>query len=108
MSAFALEDGVVCHTYSAYARGLDGLWGMYQWFDRPSKGRQRDEGLVPQPRSIPQSSRSGNSLGLCIPKLTLLATASGSFRALNFDNRITAHGRASRISTSAQPSRSLL
>ncbi|HEY5988250.1 MAG TPA: DUF899 domain-containing protein, partial [Streptosporangiaceae bacterium] len=29
MSAFALEDGVVYHTYSAYARGLDGLWGMY-------------------------------------------------------------------------------
>jgi predicted dithiol-disulfide oxidoreductase (DUF899 family) len=28
MSAFALEDGVVYHTYSAYARGLDGLWGM--------------------------------------------------------------------------------
>jgi hypothetical protein len=31
MSAFALEDGVVYHTYSAYTRGLDGLWGMYQW-----------------------------------------------------------------------------
>src|SRR5712691_9784662 len=31
MSAFALEGGVVYHTYSAYARGLDGLWGMYQW-----------------------------------------------------------------------------
>src|SRR5437868_9321324 len=30
MSAFALEDGVVYHAYSAYARGLDGLWGMYQ------------------------------------------------------------------------------
>jgi predicted dithiol-disulfide oxidoreductase (DUF899 family) len=28
MSAFALEDGVVYHTYSAYERGLDGLWGM--------------------------------------------------------------------------------
>ncbi len=26
MSAFVLEDGVVYHTYSAYARGLDGLW----------------------------------------------------------------------------------
>jgi predicted dithiol-disulfide oxidoreductase (DUF899 family) len=30
MSAFALEDGVVYHTYSAYTRGLDVLWGMYQ------------------------------------------------------------------------------
>jgi len=39
MSAFALEDGVVYHTYSAYARGLDGLWGIYQWLDRAPKGR---------------------------------------------------------------------
>src|SRR5262245_11079974 len=39
MSAFALEDGVVYHTYSAYARGLDALWGAYQWLDRAPKGR---------------------------------------------------------------------
>jgi len=39
MSAFALEDGVVYHAYSAYARGLDGLWGAYQWLDRAPKGR---------------------------------------------------------------------
>jgi predicted dithiol-disulfide oxidoreductase (DUF899 family) len=39
VSAFALEDGVVYHTYSAYARGLDGLWGMHQWRDRAPKGR---------------------------------------------------------------------
>jgi predicted dithiol-disulfide oxidoreductase (DUF899 family) len=39
MSAFAMEDGVVYHTYSTYARGLDGLWGMYQWLDRAPKGR---------------------------------------------------------------------
>jgi predicted dithiol-disulfide oxidoreductase (DUF899 family) len=39
MSAFALEDGVVYHTYSAYERGLDGLWGMYQWLDRAPMGR---------------------------------------------------------------------
>jgi predicted dithiol-disulfide oxidoreductase (DUF899 family) len=39
MSAFALEDGVVYHTYSTYARGLDGLWGMYPWLDRAPKGR---------------------------------------------------------------------
>jgi len=39
MSAFALEDGVVYHAYSTYARGLDGLWGMYQWLDRAPKGR---------------------------------------------------------------------
>lgn len=39
MSAFTLEDGVVYHTYSTYARGVDGLWGMYQWLDRAPKGR---------------------------------------------------------------------
>jgi predicted dithiol-disulfide oxidoreductase (DUF899 family) len=39
MSAFTLEDGIVYHTYSTYARGLDGLWGMYQWLDRAPKGR---------------------------------------------------------------------
>lgn len=39
MSAFALEDGVIYHTYSSYARGLDGLWGMYSWLDRAPKGR---------------------------------------------------------------------
>jgi len=43
MSAFALEDGVVYHTYSAYGRGLDGLWGMYQWLDRAPKGRNENE-----------------------------------------------------------------
>ncbi len=44
MSAFVLEDGVVYHTYSAYERGLDSLWGMYQWLDRAPLGRN-DTGL---------------------------------------------------------------
>ena len=39
MSAFVLEDGVIHHTYSTYARGLDGLWGAYQWLDRAPSGR---------------------------------------------------------------------
>jgi predicted dithiol-disulfide oxidoreductase (DUF899 family) len=39
MSAFVLEDGVVYHTYSTYSRGVDALWGMYQWLDRAPKGR---------------------------------------------------------------------
>src|SRR4051812_35614336 len=39
MSAFALQDGAVYHTYSAYARGLDVLWSMYQWLDRAPLGR---------------------------------------------------------------------
>jgi predicted dithiol-disulfide oxidoreductase (DUF899 family) len=39
MSAFIRDNGAVYHTYSAYARGLDGLWGAYQWLDRAPKGR---------------------------------------------------------------------
>jgi predicted dithiol-disulfide oxidoreductase (DUF899 family) len=39
MSAFVLVDGTVYHTYSAFARGLDGLWGIYQWLDRAPLGR---------------------------------------------------------------------
>jgi predicted dithiol-disulfide oxidoreductase (DUF899 family) len=42
MSAFALQDGVVYHTYSTYGRGLDGLWGMYPWLDRAPKGRNEN------------------------------------------------------------------
>jgi predicted dithiol-disulfide oxidoreductase (DUF899 family) len=44
LSAFVLEDGAVYHTYSTYARGVDGLWGMYQWLDRAPKGRS-DRGV---------------------------------------------------------------
>ena len=43
MSAFALEDAMVYHTYSAFARGLDALWGMYQWLDRAPRGRNENE-----------------------------------------------------------------
>ncbi|GLQ98894.1 DUF899 domain-containing protein [Dyella mobilis] len=39
MSAFVLEDGVIYHTYSTFSRGLDVLWGSYQWLDRAPKGR---------------------------------------------------------------------
>jgi predicted dithiol-disulfide oxidoreductase (DUF899 family) len=42
MSAFALEDGVVYHTYSTYSRGLDALWGMYPWLDRAPRGRNEN------------------------------------------------------------------
>ena len=42
MSAFALEDGVVYHTYSAYGRGVDGVWGMYTWLDRAPFGRNEN------------------------------------------------------------------
>ncbi|MDX6542353.1 MAG: hypothetical protein QOI71_3963 [Gaiellales bacterium] len=43
MSAFAVEEATVYHTYSTYARGLDGLWGMYQWLDRAPLGRNETE-----------------------------------------------------------------
>jgi predicted dithiol-disulfide oxidoreductase (DUF899 family) len=43
-SAFVLDEGVVYHTYSTYGRGLDGLWGMYQWLDRAPKGRNEAAG----------------------------------------------------------------
>jgi predicted dithiol-disulfide oxidoreductase (DUF899 family) len=39
MSAFARQDDAVYHTYSTYGRGLDVLWGMYQWLDRAPLGR---------------------------------------------------------------------
>jgi len=39
MSTFVLQDGIVYHQYSTYARGLDGLWGAYQWLDRAPLGR---------------------------------------------------------------------
>lgn len=44
MSAFVLEDGAIYHTYSAYARGVDALWGMYPWLDRAPKGRNETKG----------------------------------------------------------------
>jgi len=43
MSAFALENGILYHTYSAYARGLDVLWNQYQWLDRAPKGRNETD-----------------------------------------------------------------
>ncbi|HET7562883.1 MAG TPA: DUF899 domain-containing protein [Rhodanobacteraceae bacterium] len=43
MSAFALQDGVVHHSYSAYARGLDGVWSAYQWLDRAPLGRNESD-----------------------------------------------------------------
>ncbi|WP_233872342.1 DUF899 domain-containing protein [Paraburkholderia adhaesiva] len=39
ISAFVMEDGEIYHTYSAYARGVDAIWGMYQWLDRAPLGR---------------------------------------------------------------------
>jgi predicted dithiol-disulfide oxidoreductase (DUF899 family) len=46
MSAFALSDGVVYHTYSGYARGVEFLLGFYPLLDRAPKGR--NEGDPPE------------------------------------------------------------
>jgi predicted dithiol-disulfide oxidoreductase (DUF899 family) len=43
MSAFVLDSGVVYHTYSAYSRGLDALWTMWQWLDRAPLGRNEGD-----------------------------------------------------------------
>jgi predicted dithiol-disulfide oxidoreductase (DUF899 family) len=42
LSAFALEGGVVYHTYSCYARGLDAFNAANQLLDRAPKGRDED------------------------------------------------------------------
>ena len=39
MSSFVRDGDDVYHSYSTYARGLDGLWGMYAWLDRAPLGR---------------------------------------------------------------------
>src|ERR1700716_3252318 len=39
MSAFAFQDGVVHHTYSTYARGVEALMGTYQYLDLAPAGR---------------------------------------------------------------------
>ena len=45
MSAFVKEGDAIYHTYSTYARGLDGLWGAYQWLDRAPLGRNESQGV---------------------------------------------------------------
>lgn len=55
MSAFALEDDVVCRTYSAYARAMDGLWGMLQWLDRaPQDATKRAAGIGSRTSTTPR------------------------------------------------------
>src|SRR5262249_47347513 len=63
MSAFALENGVVYHTYSAYARGLDALWGVYQWLDRAPLGR--NESGFWMRRNDEYEAQSGNATSCC-------------------------------------------
>ncbi len=60
MSAFALEDDTVYHTYSTYARGVDPFFGVFHWLDRAPVSTARailegveneDEEIFPDPMS---------------------------------------------------------
>jgi predicted dithiol-disulfide oxidoreductase (DUF899 family) len=48
LSAFALEDGLVYHTYSCYARGLEAFNVTYQLLDRASHGRNEEQLAAPR------------------------------------------------------------
>jgi predicted dithiol-disulfide oxidoreductase (DUF899 family) len=48
LSAFALEDGVVYHTYSCHMRGLEEFNVAYQFLDRVARGRDEDKLAYPQ------------------------------------------------------------
>ena len=47
LSSFALDGGVLYHTYSCYARGLDVFNAANQLLDRAPKGRDEDGLPVP-------------------------------------------------------------
>jgi predicted dithiol-disulfide oxidoreductase (DUF899 family) len=64
MSAFVLEDGVVYHTYSSYSRGVDGLWGAYQWLDRAPLGRN-ETGIWWRRRDEYEHSAKGAGAACC-------------------------------------------
>ena len=48
LSCFALQDGVVYHTYSAYDRGTDALNPTWQLLDRTPSGRVLPDGWPPR------------------------------------------------------------
>lgn len=65
MSSFVLDGGAVYHTYSAYSRGVDGIWSMYAWLDRAPRGRNehgiwwRRHDEYERPVLIPRASCCG-------------------------------------------------
>jgi predicted dithiol-disulfide oxidoreductase (DUF899 family) len=48
LSAFALEDGIVYHTYSCHLRGVEEFNITYQLLDRVPRGRDEDNLPYPQ------------------------------------------------------------
>jgi predicted dithiol-disulfide oxidoreductase (DUF899 family) len=61
LSAFALEDGVVYHTYSCYDRGTDVLNATWQLLDRTPKGREPEPGDWPRRRAEEQPAEPGRA-----------------------------------------------
>lgn len=54
---FRLDDGAVCHTYSSYARGCEGLTDSYALLDCTPYGRQED--FEDSPEGWPQKPTYG-------------------------------------------------
>jgi predicted dithiol-disulfide oxidoreductase (DUF899 family) len=65
MSAFVLVDGVIYHAYSSYARGLDSLWGIYQWLDRAPLGRNESGFWMRRHDEYDQPSKNKGSSSDC-------------------------------------------
>lgn len=65
MSAFVLEDGIIYHTYSSYARGLDGLWNIYQWLDRAPLGRNENGSWMKRHDEYETTSENNSDLKNC-------------------------------------------
>ena len=76
MSAFVLEDGIVYHTYSTYARGAGRPLG-HVCVARPCpQGPQRDGHVVEPPRRIRYALSDGVAL-LCDRSPQASSTGSG-------------------------------
>lgn len=65
MSAFVLKDGIIYHTYSAFARGLDVLWNVYQWLDRAPLGRNESGGWMRRHDEYEEKSSRAGGAGNC-------------------------------------------
>lgn len=65
MSAFVLKDGVIYHTYSAFARGLDVLWNVYQWLDRAPFGRNESGAWMRRHDEYDSKSPGKGGSGCC-------------------------------------------
>ena len=76
MSAFALDDGIVYHAYSTYARGVEQLMGTYRYLDLAPLGRNEtgywwrrhdayDTRLITTPRSSLSSAPTKDTLAAC-------------------------------------------